>query len=434
MRSREQISEIIKDNANKCQDWRIKLTNEEVCYTLCNQVMKQNENGKWFETWNDKDIKLTEGTWEKQWEFIMNNVRNSMEQTVKHNSRVINIECPYKGKHKYDLNTQELKDYERIKKQIQRAKVKNTPELDILIADFKSNLEFVRQKNNGEIHISFSGGKDSTILLNMVRILKKQSDKIIVNVFAENFFSEIAAFIQKQKKYGESIGEVWKIQSTGWNLWKVWKTYGWFGHSKMIMRIIGGVIDALKAQKGEKEFKPTSYKSEKYKHLTPSIENHLMICHNTLKTFGLEHIYYDLINEKIKLPNWTNRRYQQGCCMLIKGSMKPNKEWRLTGMRAAERNRKKIYCVDKTKHQVNIMKNWTDKNEQTAIRKYHIEICKIYKDKRIKRTGCVFCPFGGQAMFNLCCNRYENVLNEEQKEILNDMKKAREYFKPRYEN
>jgi len=47
-----------------------------------------------------------------------------MQQTVKHNLRFINIECPYKGRHKYDLTPQELKDYERIKKQLQR---KNKP-------------------------------------------------------------------------------------------------------------------------------------------------------------------------------------------------------------------------------------------------------------------------------------------------------------------
>jgi len=43
--------------------------------------------------------------------------------------------------------------------------------------------------------------------LNMVRIHKKPEDKVFVNVYAENFFPEIAQFIQKQRKYGESIGE-----------------------------------------------------------------------------------------------------------------------------------------------------------------------------------------------------------------------------------
>jgi len=46
MRSREQISKIIKENSNKCQDWRTNLTIEEIYYDLCNQVMKQNENGE----------------------------------------------------------------------------------------------------------------------------------------------------------------------------------------------------------------------------------------------------------------------------------------------------------------------------------------------------------------------------------------------------
>jgi len=49
-------------------------------------------------------------------------------------SKVIKIDCPYKGKHKYELSPIELKDYERIKKQLQRASKKNTVNIYVRIA------------------------------------------------------------------------------------------------------------------------------------------------------------------------------------------------------------------------------------------------------------------------------------------------------------
>jgi len=148
MKSREQISKIIQENSNKCQGWNHGLTEEESCYTVCNQTMKQNEHGTWFETWNDKDIELKYPTWEehfnreylgkvwdeetKDWQY-KEDIKTPVKET-KHNSRVIQIDCPYKGKHKYELSPIELKDYERIKKSIQRASKKDTVNIYVRIA------------------------------------------------------------------------------------------------------------------------------------------------------------------------------------------------------------------------------------------------------------------------------------------------------------
>jgi len=61
--------------------------------------------------------------------------------------------------------------------------------------------------------------------------------------------------------------------------------------------------------------------------------------------------------------------------------------------------------------------------------KYGFEICEIYK--YLNRTGCMFCAFAGKKSFQFCCDRYADKLSEEQKLILEDMKKAREYFTSR---
>jgi len=302
-------------------------------------------------------------------------------------------------------------------------------ELDILEGDFKANLEFMRKENNGEIHLGFSGGKDSTVLLNMVRIHKKPEDKVFVNVYAENFFPEIAAFIQKQRKIGEALGETWTIQATGWNIWKVWKEFGWFGNSKFVMRLIGGLKYCMRCKNGEQEFKPRAYKNSKYAHLKKTLDNQIDIYHNTFKAFGLEHIFYDVVNGVRDFPDWNNVRKKQSCCGLIKNSYVKSEKWILTGMRAQEKNRSKIFCKDKNKHRLNILKNWTELNEKQAMEKYGFEICEIYK--YLNRTGCMFCAFAGKKSFQFCCDRYADKLTEEQKLILEDMKKAREYFTSR---
>jgi len=288
-------------------------------------------------------------------------------------------------------------------------------ELEILLRDFNSNLDFIR-KEQGEIIVTYSGGKDSTILLNLIRKFRKPEDKIIVKVYAENFLPDIAIFIQKQKKIGEELGEIWEFISTGWNLWNVWKEYGVFGHSKFIMRMISGVNDILK----NKNFVGRKYSREE------ALERYK----KTFINYGLSHIYEDLISGRFKTKEDFSRK--TSCCALIKGSKDKNNKWFLTGMRAQENGRKKIYCKDKSKKRLNIIKNWTEDNEKEAMKEFSIEICGIYK--YVSRTGCMFCPFSGQKMFNFCKERYYDKLSEENKKIVDEIEKAREYFKPRKDN
>jgi len=286
-------------------------------------------------------------------------------------------------------------------------------QVEILLKDFQSNLEFLRKENNNEIIVSFSGGKDSTLLLNLVRKHKKETDKIIINVFSENFFPEIASFIQKQRKIGEELGEKWIFINNGWDLWDVWKEYGWFGNSKFIMRMISAVQHIL----DNENWCGTKYTREQ------SLENYK----RTLSNFGLKHIYDDLISGKFR----TREDFvgKTSCCALIKNSKSRSNKWILTGMRAAEKNRSKIFCRDNYTRRLNILKNWTDENEKEIFKEWDIEICEIYKF--LNRTGCMFCPFSGEKSFNFCKDRYYDKLSEENKAILADMEKARAYFKAR---
>jgi len=286
-------------------------------------------------------------------------------------------------------------------------------QLDILLRDFESNLDFIRKENNNEIIISFSGGKDSSILLNLVRKLKQKNDIVKVQVFSENFYPEIAAFIQKQMKLGKQLGEEWVFINSGWDLWKVWKTYGWFGNSKFIMRVIHNIQNILDDPnwKGWKYNKEESINANK----------------KWLENFGLLHIFNDIIDGKRFKSNFSGKG--KSCCNLIKNSQSKHDKWILTGMRSEEKNRNKIVCKDNHKKSLNIMRNWTEKNEEEAMKEFNIEICEIYK--YVKRTGCMFCPFSGEKNFQFTKNRYYDKLSDENKAILRDMEKARAYFKSR---
>jgi len=288
--------------------------------------------------------------------------------------------------------------------------------LEILLRDFNSNLDFIR-KEQEEIIVSFSGGKDSTILLNLVRKFRKPEDKIKVKVYAENFYPEIAAFIQKQKKIGEELGENWVIKSTGWNLWRVWKEYGIFGHSKFIMRTILNIQSILDNENWK------GWKYDKYKALE--------VYRGWLSTYGLEHIFND-IWEGNKRFRADFRGKNNSCCNLVKNSQTKHDKWELTGMRAEESGRGKIFCKDKDKKALNIMKNWTEDNEKEAMKELNIDICEIYK--YLKRTGCMFCPFAGNKAFNWDKEKYYDKLSEENKKIVDEMEEVREYFKPRRDN
>lgn len=225
---------------------------------------------------------------------------------------------------------------------------------------------------DGKVYVSFSGGKDSTVLLHIARNTLGCSD--IVGVFDDTGleYPEIRDFVRKQ----ENI--IWiKPKKT---FYQVIKEYGWPIISKEQSLYIR---DAKQS------------KSEKLRKLRIEGRN---------GRFKISKKWLYLIDAPFKISN--------ECCNVMKKSVakKFEKESKLKPMiatMAEESNlRMEMYmrgdCNEySAKRPISKpMSFWTEKDVLDYIQRYNLEIASVYgeiKDGKltgVSRTGCMFCMYG----------------------------------------
>lgn len=225
---------------------------------------------------------------------------------------------------------------------------------------------------DGKVYVSFSGGKDSTVLLHIARNTLGCSD--IVGVFDDTGleYPEIREFVKKQKNI------IWiKPKKT---FYQVIKEYGWPIISKEQSLYIR---DAKQS------------KSEKLRKLR--IEGRS-------GRFKISKKWLYLIDAPFKISN--------ECCNVMKKSVakKFEKESKLKPMiatMAEESNlRMEMYmrgdCNEySAKRPISKpMSFWTEKDVLDYIQRYNLEIASVYgeiKDGKltgVSRTGCMFCMYG----------------------------------------
>jgi 3'-phosphoadenosine 5'-phosphosulfate sulfotransferase (PAPS reductase)/FAD synthetase len=210
--------------------------------------------------------------------------------------------------------------------------------------------------------ISFSGGRDSTVLLHLIRnFMKKDIPAFFVNT--GNEYPEIIKFVRTfnnvtilyPKNHLKSV-----IGKYGFPL--ITKDY-----SKMIYEL----------KKGTKS-------SRRY----------------------LDKTFYEGVNNQWLLPE--KYRYlldekfccSDKCCNFLK-KQPTAKLNSITGEMAEESKlRQSAWMITgcnnfgKTHSKSKPFSIWTSKDIQEYIRLFNINICPIYDDYRIYRTGCMFCGFG----------------------------------------
>ncbi len=228
---------------------------------------------------------------------------------------------------------------------------------------------------SGQVYISFSGGKDSTVLLHIVRELYPEMKAVYIDTGLE--FPEIKEFVKSTPNV--------EIIRPKMNFTEVIQKYGYPVISKEIALNIEyarkGSQWAIDRLNGKQE---GNYKrnNSKYKYL---------------------------LNAPFKIS--------AKCCDIIKKA--PAKQYEketglhpITGMMASEGGQRltaylRTGCNSfKGRGISNPLGFWNDKDVWEYIHKFNIPYSKIY-DMGYKRTGCMFCMFGLQCEKNP--NRFEKM-------------------------
>jgi 3'-phosphoadenosine 5'-phosphosulfate sulfotransferase (PAPS reductase)/FAD synthetase len=239
-------------------------------------------------------------------------------------------------------------------------------------------------QNDEKVFVSFSGGKDSTVLLHIVRRMFPKVIGVFVDTgleYPENRElvkkTENIIILKPKKKFNQIINE--------------------FGYP-VVSKDVSYKVHMLQNP---------SEKNAKSRHLYLTGETSTG---NFSRDYKLAKKWLKLIDSGIKISD--------KCCFFLKEEpinryVKETGSLPIIGSLAIEsKRRRKAYMNTGCNHfSKNKMRSrsmpiafWTEDNIWEYIRKYNLEYSKIY-DMGIQRTGCMFCTFG--IMFDKEPNRFQ---------------------------
>jgi len=224
---------------------------------------------------------------------------------------------------------------------------------------------------DGNVYISFSGGKDSTVLLNLVRELYPEVCGVFINTGLE--YPEIKQFV----KTIDNV--IWIVPKMSFH--KVITHYGYPVISKQISLKIKTVqINResyiaryyMTGYKKNGEYKKAGMISKKWQYLIDAPFKISNSCCDAIKKRPI-HIYEKENHKKPYIGNMASDSNQRRVTYIK------------YGCNSFGEGRKSI--------QSNPLGFWTEQNIWEYINKYNIKYSKIY-DMGLDRTGCMFCMFG----------------------------------------
>lgn len=232
------------------------------------------------------------------------------------------------------------------------------------------------QRNNGKVYVSFSGGKDSTVLLDLVRRIYPDVPAVFIDTGLE--YPELREFVKT-------------IQNVTWlkpkmNFRKVIETYGY----PIVSKRIAGYVSSAK----------NNPNCTRAKYLRGEIKNTM---------FGGNGKWSFLIDAPFKVSDY--------CCNKMK--KEPNKRFAkesglrpIFGTMACESQNRKQQWLHNGCNIFNGMEPksqpisfWTEQDILRYLKEFNIPYASVYgeikQDENGKyyttgcnRTGCVFCGFG----------------------------------------
>lgn len=226
----------------------------------------------------------------------------------------------------------------------------------------------------GNVFVAFSGGKDSTVLLHLVRSVFPDVKAVFSNTGLE--YPEIMAFakshdnvevVQPQKKFV-----------------KVLEEDGFPITNKKIARNIKRIQNPTKTNFNTRRLSLTGYATKK-----------------------------GIFNPRSKISKkwfpvaFSDVKVTDACCDYLKKD--PLNHWKrendkmkaFVGMMMGEGASRDLVLMQRPCNAFSMkdptslpLKFWTDDDVYEYADKFNVEICSVYKDYNLSRTGCTFCGYG----------------------------------------
>lgn len=249
-------------------------------------------------------------------------------------------------------------------------------------------------KMGGKVYLAYSGGKDSTVLMHLCEILKKDIDCVFVNTGCES--PSIVNFVRQMKEDGHNIRVIRPRMTPK----QVWEKYGFPLVSKEMAENIHAIRvnpDSIKSKKALGIINPDSMfvMSDKWRYLIDEPYDTSNVCCKILK------------------KNPSKRFAKQNGLAPITGIMAS--ESLLREKTYLKRGGCNVFGQHASSQPISI---WTDDDIWSFIRQNNVKIADIY-EKGAARTGCVACGFGCQfkddtrleILYRLYPKYYNHVLN-----------------------
>ena len=291
--------------------------------------------------------------------------------------------------------------------------------------------EWVNEYGEDGVYVAFSGGKDSTVLLHIVRSLYPNIEGVFANT--GNEFPEIVQFVRKQ----ENIKWVKPRKS----FTKVLKEEGYPIISKKTSRMLRDLKNPTERNAKSRKLYLSDYALDKEGNLT-NIKNN---------SFKLAHKHRYLIDSEFKIS--------EKCCNYLKkypmqDYEKASGKKPIIGTQASEgKMRESAYlqtgCNNFKGGKCQPLGFWTEQDILEYIYKFSLNIASVYgkvvfEDGKYKttgenRTGCIACGFGCSMWKNDSDNRYLRLEQTHPKlhnHIINNLgfKEVLEYMNIKYTN